>query len=124
MLKKAGFVAAAATGLTMLGGTAFAAEPEAPSTNELTTANTLADSYEHLVSGSAATTHGVTSLVAGVYPDVAPTPELLMDNLDASDGGSFHGLLPDHALTGENGVPPEDGLLPGDNLLPGNSPVR
>lgn len=120
MLKKAGFVAAAATGLTMLGGTAFAAEQEAPTPSDPDAASTFSDAYQDFVSGGGAAGHGVASLVAGAYKGIALTPELVADNLDASDRGSFSGLLPDDTLTPKNGILPENELLPEGNLLPGN----
>ncbi|GAA4546519.1 hypothetical protein [Amycolatopsis samaneae] len=75
MLKKAGFVAATAAGLMMLGGTAFAAtggdEPTgAPNP-------TFGDAYTTFIHGGGALGYGAAALVAGAYTGIATTPSLI-----------------------------------------------
>lgn len=84
MLKKAGFVAATAAGLTMLGGTAFAAEQEAPATAPAPYGDQIsfADAYHTFISGGGALGYGAASLVAGAYTGIANTPDMILENLD------------------------------------------
>lgn len=81
MLKKAGFVAATAAGLTMLGGTAFAAEQEAPAPAPYGDQITFADAYHTFIAGGGALGYGAASLVAGAYTGIALTPDMVMENM-------------------------------------------
>lgn len=82
MLKKAGFVAATAAGLTMLGGTAFAATPadEASAPAPYGSEITFSDAYHTFIAGGGALGYGAASLVAGAYTGIALTPELVADS--------------------------------------------
>lgn len=98
MLKKAGFVAATAAGLTMLGGTAFAADggsaDTAPSDDGKVT---YSQAYHDFQAGGAAAGYGAASMVAGAYTGVALTPANVMDNVHDTDNptsGSVNGMLP------------------------------
>ena len=78
MLKKAGFVAATAAGLMMVGSTAFAATggPEgAPDP-------TFGDAYATFIEGGGALGYGAASLVAGAYAGIATTPSLILHSLE------------------------------------------
>lgn len=78
MLKRAGIVAAAAAALTMMGGTAFAAEgnnnpaPD-PSGEQIT----YADAYHTFIEGGGHAGTGAAMLVAGAYTGVAQTPSMM-----------------------------------------------
>lgn len=82
MLKKAGFVAAAAAGLMMIGGTAFAstaeaAAPQAQSQVQNADDPTFGDAYENFNEGGAAAGYGAASLVSSAYTGIALTPALV-----------------------------------------------
>ena len=78
MLKKAGFVAATAAGLMMLGGTAFAAT----ASHEGAPDPTFGDAYATFIEGGGALGYGAASLVAGAYTGIATTPALILHSLE------------------------------------------
>ncbi|MBN6034585.1 hypothetical protein JYK18_06730 [Amycolatopsis sp. 195334CR] len=80
MLKKAGFVAATAVGLMMVGGTAFAQSPDTDS--NATDKVTFSDAYYTFIEGGGALGYGAASLVAGAYAGIANTPALVLYSLD------------------------------------------
>lgn len=78
MLKKAGFVAATAAGLMMVGSTAFAATQDAGGTPD----PTFGDAYATFIEGGGALGYGAASLVAGAYTGIATTPALILHSLE------------------------------------------
>lgn len=83
MLKKAGFVAATAAGLMMLGGTAFAATGSEPTGAP---DPTFGDAYATFIEGGGALGYGAASLVAGAYTGIATTPALILHSLEHHHG--------------------------------------
>lgn len=83
MLKKAGFVAATAAGLTMLGGTAFAAdsEPE-PAPAPYGDVISFDDAYHTFITGGGAAGYGVASLVAGAYTGVITSMDPFLNSVE------------------------------------------
>ncbi|WP_326957871.1 MULTISPECIES: hypothetical protein [unclassified Amycolatopsis] len=79
MLKKAGFVAATAAGLMMIGSTAFAA-----TTNDhgYTPDPSFGDAYATFIEGGGALGYGAASLVAGAYAGVLTSPALVLHSLE------------------------------------------
>ncbi|RZQ63555.1 hypothetical protein [Amycolatopsis suaedae] len=80
MLKKAGFVAATAVGLMMVGGTAFAA-PASPA-GDGDGGVTFEEAYYTFIEGGGALGYGAASLVAGAYTGIATTPALILGSFD------------------------------------------
>lgn len=86
MLKKAGFVAATAAGLMMVGGTAFSATAdEAPAAPAPAPSHsddpTFGDAYQDFKLGGAAAGYGASSLVGSAYTGIALTPSLVADSV-------------------------------------------
>ncbi|WP_158888645.1 hypothetical protein [Amycolatopsis anabasis] len=92
MLKKAGFVAALAAGLTLIGGTAMASPAKSPAPAPRPAAQTqqavdplegiqFHDAYHQFIEGGGALGYGAASLVAGAYAGIARTPWLIMNPL-------------------------------------------
>ena len=82
MLKKAGFVAATAAGLMMIGSTAFAATQDSSGTPD----PTFGDAYATFIEGGGALGYGAASLVAGAYTGIATTPALVLHSLEHHHG--------------------------------------
>ncbi|MEV6874731.1 hypothetical protein [Amycolatopsis sp. NPDC051128] len=78
MLKKAGFVAATAAGLMMIGSTAFATTNDHPGTPD----PTFGDAYTTFIVGGGALGYGAASLIAGAYTGIALTPALILHSLE------------------------------------------
>lgn len=78
MLKKAGFVAATAAGLMMIGSTAFAATGDHSGTPD----PTFGDAYATFIEGGGALGYGAASLVAGAYTGVLTSPALVLHSLE------------------------------------------
>jgi hypothetical protein len=78
VLKKAGFVAATAAGLMMIGSTAFAS----PSDHGDCPDPTFGDAYVTFIGGGGALGYGAASLVAGAYTGIALTPALILHSLE------------------------------------------
>jgi hypothetical protein len=76
VLKKAGFVAAVAAGIMMVGGTAFAA------TGDTTPDPTFGDASNTFIEGGGALGYGAAALVAGAYTGIATTPALILHSLE------------------------------------------
>lgn len=74
MMKKAGFVAATAVGLMMIGGTAFAS----PSVPTHTADPTFHSANVTSTEGGGALGHDAASLVAGVHIGIVLTPALIL----------------------------------------------
>lgn len=90
MLKKAGFVAATAAGLMLVGGTAFAATaapaqaPEAPAISMAHGHHgdfTFWDAFDHFNAGGGALGYGAASLVSGAFAGILTSPQLVLDSL-------------------------------------------
>jgi hypothetical protein len=82
VLKKAGFVAATAVGLCLIGGTAANASTTqgADSPGSDKTYVTFADAYHQFIEGGGAAGYGAASLVAGAYTGIMETPQNIADN--------------------------------------------
>lgn len=87
MLKKAGIVAAAAVGLTMIATPAFAnaapadVPPDVPGLVAPGSYPTFGDAYNTFILGGGALGYGAASLVAGAYTGIATTPALIAHSL-------------------------------------------
>ncbi|MCU1687027.1 MAG: hypothetical protein JWQ81_7766 [Amycolatopsis sp.] len=92
MLKKAGFVAATAAGLMLVGGTAFAATAAPAQAPAIAAAShmqagehhgpfTFWDAFEHFNAGGGALGYGAASLISSAYAGIATTPQLILDSL-------------------------------------------
>jgi hypothetical protein len=73
-MKKAGFVAATAVGLMMVGGTGVRLGTPDP---------TFGDAYNTFIDGGGALGYGAASLVAGAYTGIALTSALIMHSMSA-----------------------------------------
>jgi hypothetical protein len=76
-VEKAGFVAATAVGLMMVGCTAFVS----PMVSETAPDPTFGDTYDTFIDGGGALGYGAASLVAGAYTGIALTPAWIMHSL-------------------------------------------
>lgn len=81
MLKKAGIIAATAAGLTMIGGTAFAAPASGPMPEPNGEYVSFSDAYHTFITGGGALGYGAASLVAGAYTGIADTPAQVAHSL-------------------------------------------
>ncbi|MDV6011527.1 hypothetical protein [Haloechinothrix sp. LS1_15] len=82
MIKKAGFVAATAAGLMMLGGTAAAVPADAVDEPHVGDGNiTYEQAFHQFNEGGGAAGYGAASLVSSAYTGVALTPALVADSL-------------------------------------------
>jgi hypothetical protein len=92
VLKKAGFVAATAAGLMLVGGTAFAATAapaqvaEAPAASaqwhgDHDGAFTFWDAFDHFNAGGGALGYGAASLVSSAFAGILTSPQLVLDSL-------------------------------------------
>lgn len=91
MLKKAGFVAATAAGLMLVGGTAFAATSApvpAAHTQAVTQARsdhhgpfTFWDAFDQFNEGGGALGYGAASLVSSAFAGILTSPQLVVDSL-------------------------------------------
>ncbi len=84
MLKKVGFIASAAIGLSLVAAPFASADTaDFPETPE------FGDAVELFVDGGGALGYGAAALVAGAYTGLATTPELVIESvLDDEDGVS------------------------------------
>ncbi|OLR90047.1 hypothetical protein [Actinokineospora bangkokensis] len=90
MLKKVGFLASSAIGLSLLAAPFASADTGA--TSDFPDQPSFGDAVDLFTDGGAALGYGATATVAGAYTGIALTPELILDSLDGDGDITIPGL--------------------------------